>query len=271
MGFAPSVERAWQHRRRFVLLGSAVILGSFTVATALRVRTWADEIALWRQEVAHSFPGAAVPRSELGVALMHRGRYDEALTFLGQVSADKPSLIAINQATCLDKVGRRPEAMALLELLLATEPTRSRARVNLMLMHARDRRFGEARAMGERLLSELGDGGDLKALVAQVDDAAAEWSAMPAETVDEPNTVRARRAAWFERLGAVPEAQARWTAIARDAQASADLRLQAATFVALHGRAGEAHSLLGVLAAQGVMTDKLPALQAALEARFEEE
>jgi hypothetical protein len=72
-------------------------------------------------------------------------------------------------------------------------------------------------------------------------------------------------------LGAVPEAQARWTVVALDAQASPDLRLQGATFVALHGRAAEARSILAALAVQGALADKLPTLHAALEARFEED
>jgi hypothetical protein len=271
VGMAPVVERAWGRRRKLVLIGAIVVLGTFTVATAKRARTWADETTLWRQEVAHSLPGAAVPLRELSMALMHRGRYDEALGLLGQVSADKQSLVAINQATCLDRVGRRSEAAVLLNRLLAVDPKRWRARVNLMLMHARDRQFDEARAMGARLSVELGDRADIKALVAQVEAASAEWSAMPAETPDELSVLRARRAAWFERLGAVPEAQARWTVVALDAQASPDLRLQGATFVALHGRAAEARSILAALAVQGALADKLPTLHAALEARFEED
>lgn len=271
IGLAPAMERAWQRRRKLVMVGAAVILGSFTIATALRVRMWTSEVALWRDAVAHSFPGAAVPRGELGVALMHRGRHDEALTILNSVAPDKASLVAINQATCLDKVGRRSEAIALLQLLLRVEPKRSRAWVNLMLLHARDRRFGEARAIGARLSAEFGNRLDIQDLVKQVDIASADWAALPVEAVDEPMDVRARRATWFERIGAVPEAQARWKTLALDARADSDVRLEAATYVALGGRASEARAVLGALAAEGALTSHLPALRAALDGRFDEE
>jgi tetratricopeptide (TPR) repeat protein len=271
LGVSPAVERAWRSKRKLVLLGSAVLLGSFTVATALRAQTWTDETALWRQEVEHAYPGAAVPRVAFAVALMHRGRYDEALTLLGQVPAEKQSLVAINQATCLDKVGKRSEAIALLNLLLSVEPKRSRARVNLMLMYARDRHFDKARAMGTHLKEEFSNRLDIKALVELVESAATEWSELPPEKIDEPHALRARRAAWFARLDALPEAQSRWTTVALDPQAEADLRLQAATYLALYGRAPAARSVLTTLAAEGALSARLPALRAAFEERFDEE
>jgi tetratricopeptide (TPR) repeat protein len=271
IGTAPVMERAWRRQRKLVMVGAAVILGSFTIATALRVRLWTNEVALWRAAVAHSFPGAAVPRGELGIALMHQGRHDEALAILGSVAPDKASLIAINQATCLDKVGRRSEAVALLQLLLQAEPKRSRARVNLMLMYARDRRFDEARTIGSRLSAEFGNRLDIQDLVKQVDVASADWAALPVEVADEPTAIRARRAAWFERIGAVPEAQARWNTLALDTLADSELRLKAATYVALGGRASEARAILGALAAEGALASHLPALRAALEGRFDEE
>jgi tetratricopeptide (TPR) repeat protein len=270
IGLAPVAEQAWRRRRKVVLLVSAVILGSFTVATALRTRTWADELALWRQEVEHSPPSVALPRVELAVALMHRGRYDEALALLGQVPADQRPAIAINLATCLDKVGKRTQAMALLSDLIRAEPKRSRARLNLMLMYARDRRFDAARAVGADLITELGDRLDIKALVEQVDRSASDWAELPPETIDESSALRARRAAWFERLGALPEAQARWTSVALDSRAPADLRLQGATYLALDGSEQGAHAVLGALATEGGIASKLTVLRAAFEARFDE-
>jgi len=270
-----TIEKIWQLKPKVVLLASALILTSFGLATTVRARTWTNEIALWREEVAESSPGASLPRAELGVALMHRGRYDEALALLDQVRADQQSLVAINRATCLDKLGRRGEAIAVLEAFIRTQPTRARARINLMLMYARDLRFDDARVLGARLVAELDGRLDIQGLVSQIDQAAAEWGALPHESGAEPVATRARRAALFARIGALPEAQTLWAAVALDSRADSATRLRGATYLALFGRTDAARSVLDRLASapdsSPGLAAQVPTLRAALAARFDDD
>jgi tetratricopeptide (TPR) repeat protein len=265
---APTLERAWQRKQNVVLIGSLTVIGSFMVATSLHARTWTNEIALWRSTVKQSNSNALLPNNELSIALMKRSRYDEALAIFNRITAsEKVDVIAINKATCLDRLNRRDEAIRLLEQLLHSNPNRMRAHVVLMLMHARDRRFAEARAIGSRLKTKLSDELDIQNLVKRIDGAEAEWAKIPR---DDSVESLALRAAWFERLGAMPEAQECWNQLVKNDRADPALRLRAAKFIAQNGRAPEVRLLFHALANDGVLAAHLPTLHTLFDVRFDE-
>lgn len=266
---APLAERFGQRHPRLGLTSGVLLVSLFAITTSLRVRTWSNDVALWREEVAHVGPSNAIPYNELGIALIHRARYADALGILDRVQGS--SATVITRATCLDKLGRRSEAMAILRTLLQHEPSRSLARVNLMLMAARERRFDEARAVVDDLPTELQGRPDMQALRKQIEDAAAEWGRFPPEAPEEAVALRAGRAAWFERLGAVPEATTRWCSVVLDRAVDEGTLLQAAAYVVGQGTEEQARAVLAALAARGVAPSLLSSLEATLTGRFEDD
>jgi tetratricopeptide (TPR) repeat protein len=266
---APLVERLWQRYPRMGMTVGVLVTSVFAIATSVRVGTWSNDVALWREEVAHVGPSNAIPYNELGIALIHRARYAEALHVLDQVQGSSASMIT--RATCLDKLGRRSEAVAILRTLLQHEPSRSLARVNLMLMAARERHFDEARAIADDFPTELQGRPDMQALRRQIEDAAAEWARFPPEASDETVALRAGRATWFERLGAVPEAIARWHSVVLDRAADEGTRLQAAAYVVGQGTVEQARGALVTLAERGTSPTLLSSLAATLASRFDDD
>jgi tetratricopeptide (TPR) repeat protein len=265
---APTLERVWQRKQNVVLIGSLAVIGSYMVATSLHARTWTNEIALWRMTVAQTNPNILRPNVELSVALMLRNRHDEALAILNRISFyEKVDVITINQATCLDRLNRRAEAIRLLEQVLHSNPNRMRAHVVLMLMHARDRRFAEARAIGSHLKTKLSNELDIQNLVKLIDGAEAEWAKISRDDSVESLVLRAE---WFERLGAMPEAQEYWNQVVKNDRADPALRLRAAKFIAQNGRTPEVRSLFHELASDGVLAAHLPTLHTLFDVRFDE-
>jgi len=266
VGAAPLAERLWQRHPRIGITAGVLVTSIFAIATSVRVGTWSNELALWREEVAHAGSSNAIPHNELAIALIHRARYAEALGILDRVQGS--SATAITRATCLDKIGRRSEAIALLRWLLQHEPSRTLARVNLMLMAARERHFEEARAIADAFPPELQKRSDIQALRRQIEDAAAEWVRFPLEAPGEGVALRVGRATWFERLGAVPEATARWRSVALDTTVDEGTRLRATAYVVAQGTEAEARSVLAALGEGGVAPTLLSAFDATLISRF---
>jgi alkylhydroperoxidase/carboxymuconolactone decarboxylase family protein YurZ len=266
---APTGERLFQLHPRLVLTSGVFVVSLFAIATSVRVRTWSNDVALWREEVAHVGPSSALPYNELGIALIHRARYAEALAILDVVRG--ASSTVITRATCLDKLGRRAEAVALLRALAQQDPSRTLAPVNLMLMAARERHFEEARAIAEGLPAELKGRSDMQALRQQIEDAAAEWARFPPEAPDEAVALRAARATWFERLGAVPEATARWRSLVVDATVDESTCLRAAAYVVGQGTKEQARATLAALVQRGVAPTLIASFEATLAGRFEDD
>jgi tetratricopeptide (TPR) repeat protein len=271
IGLAPLVERAWQKRRPITPLVTALMLGSFAVATTFQAQKWVNELTLWRAEVTHSSGDNPLPRIELAVALMHRSRFDEALADLDQVSMQDLPSVELNRAVCLDKIGRRDEAIAQLEEQVRLNPDRPRVRINLMMVHARAGHFDKALALGQKLVAELNGRLDIEQLVALVKTSEAEWAALPPDTTQGSVAIRASWAGLYERLGALPEAEAHWRSIALDPQSEKDMRLRGAAYLVLFGDAKDARGVLGTLANDHVLATEMPALHASLDARFDDE
>jgi protein O-mannosyl-transferase len=270
VGLARPIERLWQSHRSKVVLGAALLVVGFAVTTALRVQTWASEVVLWREAVAQSTPAQPLARIELGSVLMRRGRFSEALGYLGEVPESKGTLTAVNLATCLDKLGHRAEAIRTIEALLRLEPRRISARINLMLLYARDRQFASARAEGERMVRDFPYRIDIPPLVAKVDQAMSDLAALPAESQDEPIERKARRATLYDQLGALPEAQSLWRAIALDSTAGPELRLRGASYLALFGYPEVARQMLDQITNEPFVAGHMRGLRAILESRFDD-
>lgn len=266
-------QRLWQRRPISFLLGASVLVVTFALLTSARARRWASEIPLWREAVAQSSTEQPLPRIELSAALMRRARYEEALNYLQQISQSRiPQTqrlaVAVNLATCLDKLGYRERAIGLLEWVVSLQPRRESARVNLMLLQARAHRFEVASRMGQLLLADFPHRRDLPPLVAQLDRTMAEMSALPTEVPGEAADLKARRATLYDRLGALPEALSLWRAVALDGDADVELRLRGAAYVALFGYPEMAYQVLNQLSPKTFVGSQLLALRAVLNSRL---
>jgi tetratricopeptide (TPR) repeat protein len=267
---AGPAERLWHRRRFHFVLGATVLMAAFAVSTSIRARRWAAEIPLWREAVAQSSTDQPLPRIELSAALMRRGRYAEALNSLEEVAGSRKRAIAVNVATCLDKLGHRDAAIGMVAWVVGLQPRRVNARVNLMLLHARAGRFDVAGRMGRLLLADFPYRSDIPLLVDQVDRTMADLQALPVEAASDTADLKARRATLYDHLGALPEALSLWRAVALDRSADVELRLRGAAYVALFGRPEIARETLGQLSEQPFAVAQMPALRAAFDGRFDD-
>jgi protein O-mannosyl-transferase len=270
IALAGPIDRLWQSHHRAVTIGLLALVGSFGVSSALRARVWSNEMVLWNEAVAQALPDEILPGVELSMALMRRGRYAEALKHLDSLPLDSKRMYAVNLATCLDKLGNRAVAIKTLQSALREYPSRTSARINLMLLHTRAQHFQLARTMAATLDLDLKGRPDIHALVERVTLATTELQEMPPASPDDPVALKGRRAAAFDRLGALPEAQALWSAVALDPRADDELRLRGASYVVLFGDDHLARRMLADLAEGSLARTQLPALWALLEARFDD-
>jgi protein O-mannosyl-transferase len=268
---AKVVDGFWRRRQRPSLVVAVTLVALFATVTAHRARAWTAELRLWRQALAESTPGQPLPRIELASALMRRSRFREALVYLEQVPSSKQSLAAVNIATCLDKLGLRGQAIALVEAVVRTEPRRLSAQINLMLLYARALRFEEARAAARRLMAEFADNLEVPPLVRQMERTMADLEALPAESASEGIPRRVERATLYSQLGALPEALSRWQPIAFDAQVGVDLHLKAASYIAMFGPPELARDTLSRLDGHFLDSGDISALRALFDSRFDDE
>lgn len=267
---ARPAQRLWQRRRPGCLMAVGVLVVAFALVTSFRARRWAAEIPLWREAVAQSSTDQPVPRVELSAALMRRGRYREALSYLEQVAGSQRLAIAVNLGTCLDKLGHREAAIREVEPVVQQQPWRVNARVTLMLLHARALRFDVAARVGQSLLVDFPHRRDLPQLVAQIDRTMAEMQALPPIAPTDGAAPKAQKATLYDRLGALPEAQALWRMVALDGAADVELRLRGAAYIAAFGNPDIARETLDQLSQQPFAQSQMPTLLAALEARLED-
>jgi tetratricopeptide (TPR) repeat protein len=266
IGCAGPLERALTQRRALVTGVAFLVLGAFAVSTSLQTRLWTDELALWRDAVAHAPPGGGgFAPVELAQVLMKRDRWPEALAVLDALPSplrDAPA-VRHNLAVVWDKLGRRDEAIRTVEQLVAANPQRKRLQVTLLLLYARALRFDDAQKLAATLSPDAP--APLRALLDSIAATAQAWRALPPESSDEPLATRATRARLFERLGAVDQAVPRWQKIALDPQVDRELRAHAAGYLALHADAATARATLDALAP---FID-VATLRAIVDARFE--
>ena len=124
--------------RRFALKGNivrsacAALIILFCVATFLRNRVWQSDITLWQDAVFKS-PAKARPYYNLGVALTHAGRLNEAISMFERTVAIKPEhpLAWNNLGAALSDSGRPGDAVNVLERAVTNDPNNPEIYFNL--------------------------------------------------------------------------------------------------------------------------------------------
>ena len=127
------------------LLASGIALILLGAGTWTRAGVYKNEETLWRDNVAKN-PAAEVAHYNLGLALKHRGRFQEAIGHFEQALQLKPDSADThnNLGATLWQVGRAQEAMGHYELALRIKPDSAEAHYNLGLASAQAGRIEEA-------------------------------------------------------------------------------------------------------------------------------
>jgi Flp pilus assembly protein TadD len=104
----------------------------FVVGSYQRNVVWRDEISLWEDVLAKS-PNKSRPLCNLGVALSHVGRYNEAISLLTRAVSLKPDYVEAynNLGAALIDAKRPDEAVTVLEKAISIKPDYPEAYYNL--------------------------------------------------------------------------------------------------------------------------------------------
>jgi tetratricopeptide (TPR) repeat protein len=102
---------------------TAALVGALALGTFVRNETWSSELDLWADAVAKS-PNLIRAHTNLGVALEHAGRHEEALASYDRALALDPDSAELHydRVFSLRALGREDEAEAELDRVLALEP-----------------------------------------------------------------------------------------------------------------------------------------------------
>jgi protein O-mannosyl-transferase len=117
----------------WVIVGIAVPIAlSLAAATALRNNVWADDLSLWTDAVRKS-PNKSRPHTNLGFALMSRGRVDLAIDYYhAALRADPNNAEAHNNlGVAYSKTGKDDQAISHLRIVIALQPDHVKAHTNL--------------------------------------------------------------------------------------------------------------------------------------------
>lgn len=229
---APAAGALWARRPRLVALAAGLLVASFAATTTLRAMEWADELRLWRNTIQTTHPRNVFGQLSLAHALMQRSRWADALARLREVTRVQPSYqrqpsYRGNLALCLDKLGQRSAAIAMLVETTRSHPEQLRLHYHLLMAHARDAHFDRAREVAREIQRRFpGDehGQELLRVVARAEK---DLAALPPARPDEPVETRAARAAIYAALAAPAEAAPLWASVAAAASTPAHLRDQA--------------------------------------------
>ena len=136
-------------------LALALVLG---VATWQRNLAWSSEIALWRDAVEKA-PGKARPRHNLAVALNAVGRRGEALPLLQEAVRLDPAYAQGHESlgVALADAGRPGEAEAHLRRAIALDPRPARPYYDLATIRFEQGRYAEAVPLLEQALARRRD------------------------------------------------------------------------------------------------------------------
>lgn len=110
-------------RPRLAAAATAALVGALALGTFVRNETWKSEIDLWTDAVAKS-PGLIRAHTNLGVALEHAGRHEEAIASYDRALALDPESAELHfdRVFSLRALGREDEAEAELDRVLALDP-----------------------------------------------------------------------------------------------------------------------------------------------------
>ena len=128
----PSLLAGWHHRQSILAISATILLLSFTVCTWLQLRHWQNSITLF-QHTVHVTTNNHFAHNNLGVALAHNGRLDEAISHYSEALRLKSdaSEVHINLANVLAAQGSVDEAIKHYFEALRLEPDYDKAHNNL--------------------------------------------------------------------------------------------------------------------------------------------
>jgi tetratricopeptide (TPR) repeat protein len=257
--------------RQVAAVAAALAVPAFGVATAARIADWQDPLRLWSEAAAEAAPADALPRLELANALTRVQRDEEALAIYDRLAATAPEPFRtygqVNGGDALGRLGRIDEARARFERFVALDPTRAIAWFNLGMMDLRRFRYEDAERE-LRIAARLVPGYDApRTALAMIAGVRAEAAALPPASDGEPPATAARRAALWERLGVRGRAAPLWAAVAGAPDASPDLLVRAAAYLAAEGTLADAVRAIARLREAGAPEPLLRDLDAVLASR----
>jgi tetratricopeptide (TPR) repeat protein len=128
----PSLFAGWHHRQSILAISATILLVSFTVCTWLQLRHWQNSITLF-QHTVHVTTNNHFAHNNLGVALGHNGRLDEAISHYSEALRLKydASEVHNNLANALAAQGSVDEAFKHYFEALRLEPDYDKAHNNL--------------------------------------------------------------------------------------------------------------------------------------------
>jgi protein O-mannosyl-transferase len=272
---APAAGGLWQRRPRLVALAAGLLVASFAAGTTLRARHWSDELRLWHDTIRTAHPRNVFGQLSLAHALMQRSRWADALARLREVVRIQPSYnqqptYRGNLALCLDKLGQRGQAISLLIETTRSHPDRLRLFYNLLMAHARDRRFDRAREVAAEIRRRFPGDEHVLELTRVITEAEQDLAALPPPRPDEPVATRAARAAVFAALAAPAEAAPLWAEVAISAAAPRELREQAIGYLVSQAEPGFAAGVLDRVARGGAAGVDVELYRSVLEERVRE-
>jgi cytochrome c-type biogenesis protein CcmH/NrfG len=139
----------WKHIR----IAAAVVVALLAVATWERSRVYASEETLWRDTVSKN-PDGWMPHYNLGTALLHAGKLQEAIGQLESAARMRPDLVKVhsNLGIALAQAGTIDEAITELERALGIDSSQAEVRGNLAHALMLRGRINEAIEQWERAL-----------------------------------------------------------------------------------------------------------------------
>ena len=128
----PSLFAGWQHRQSILATLATILLVSFTVCTWLQLRHWQNSITLF-QHTLQVTTNNHFAHNNLGVALAHNGRLNEAISHYSEALRLKPEAFEVhnNLANALAAQGSMDEAIQHYLESLRLEPDYDKAHNNL--------------------------------------------------------------------------------------------------------------------------------------------
>ena len=128
----PSLFARWHHRQSILAISATILLVSFTVCTWLQLRHWQNSITLF-QHTLQVTTNNHFAHNNLGVALAHNGRLDEAMSHYSKALRLKPEAFEVhnNLANALAAQGSMDEAIKHYFEALRLEPDYDKAHNNL--------------------------------------------------------------------------------------------------------------------------------------------
>jgi tetratricopeptide (TPR) repeat protein len=128
----PSLLAGWHHRQSILAVSATVLLVSFTACTWLQLRHWQNSITLF-QHTLQVTTNNYFAHNNLGVALAHDGRLNEAIKHYSEALRIKPEAFEVhnNLANVLAAQGSVDEAIEHYFEALQLEPDYDKAHNNL--------------------------------------------------------------------------------------------------------------------------------------------